>query len=75
MRRFAVRLVPIAIAAIVLWFQFASSEKFTNEAGRATHLALSPAQEETLGLQSYQQVLSERSLTQAAIVKALLTII
>ena len=59
MRRFAVRLVPIAIAAIVLWFQFASSEKFTNEAGRATHLALSPAQEETLGLQSYQQVLSE----------------
>ena len=59
MRRLSIRLIPIAIALLIVWFQFDSSEKFTNEAGRSTHLALSPAQEETLGLQSYQQVLSE----------------
>ena len=59
MRRYAIRLVPIAIAGIIVLFQFFSSEKFTNEAGRTAHLGLTPAQEETLGLQSYQQVLSE----------------
>ena len=59
MRRYAIRLVPIAIAGIIVLFQFFSSEKFTNEAGRTAHLGLTPAQEESLGLQSYQQVLSE----------------
>ena len=62
MRRFAVRLIPIGIAAIIVWFQFISSEKFTNEAGRTAHLGLTSAQEETLGLQSYQQVLSESQI-------------
>lgn len=57
--RYLVRLVPIAIAALVVFFQFVSSEKFTNEAGRTAHLGLTPQQEETLGLQSYEQVLSE----------------
>src|SRR5687767_11475677 len=51
MRRYALRLIPIAIAIIVVWFQFISSEKITNEAGRTTRLALSPEQEEVLGLQ------------------------
>ena len=59
MRRIAIRLVPIAIAAIIVLFQFLSSEKATNEAGRAAHYGLSSEQEERLGLQSYQQVLSE----------------
>jgi predicted Zn-dependent protease len=59
MRRFAIRFVPIAIAAVVVWFQFLSSEKITNEAGRTVHLGLSPAQEEQLGFQTYQQVLAE----------------
>jgi predicted Zn-dependent protease len=59
MRRLAIRLVPIAIAAIIIWFQFASSEKFTNEAGRTVRVALSPQQEEALGLQSYREVLSQ----------------
>lgn len=59
MRRFAFRLVPIAIAALIVMYQFFSSEKITNEAGRTVHLGMSPAQEQTLGLQSYQQVLSE----------------
>lgn len=57
--RYLLRLVPVAIAALVILFQFVSSEKFTNEAGRTAHLGLSAQQEETLGLQSYQQVLSE----------------
>ncbi len=59
MRRYAARLLPIVIAAIIVLYQFLSSEKFTNEAGRTVHMGLSAAQEETLGLQSYQQVLSE----------------
>ena len=59
MRRNLFRLVPIAIALIVVAFQFLSSEKITNEAGRTVRLALSPKEEEILGLQSYQQVLAE----------------
>jgi predicted Zn-dependent protease len=59
MRRLVIRLLPILIAAIIVGFQYCSSEKFVNEAGRATHVGLSPQQEERLGLQSYQQILSE----------------
>jgi hypothetical protein len=59
MRKLAIRLIPIAIAGIFVWFQFLSSEKFTNETGRKVHLALSPEQEEALGIQSYREVLAE----------------
>jgi len=59
MNRLLFRVVPIAIAGLVVFFQFCSSEKFTNEAGRTTRLALTPKEEETLGLQSYQQVLQQ----------------
>ena len=59
MRRYAIRLVPIGIALVVIWFQFISSEKVTNEAGRDVRLALSAEQEEALGVQSYRQVLSQ----------------
>ena len=59
MRRYAFRLIPIGIAVLVVLFQFFSSEKATNEAGRTAHYGLSSDQEQTLGLQSYQQVLSE----------------
>jgi metalloendopeptidase OMA1, mitochondrial len=58
-RRLLYRVLPIGIAIIVILFQYFSAEKFTNEAGRTAHLALSPDQEERLGLQSYQQVLRE----------------
>jgi predicted Zn-dependent protease len=61
-RKLAVRAIPIVIAAIVVWFQFLSSEKFTNETGRKVHLALSPQQEEALGIQSYQEVLAESDI-------------
>ncbi len=58
-RRLLFRVVPIGIAIVVVLFQFFSAEKFTNEAGRTAHVALSPAQEQQLGLQSYQQVLQQ----------------
>lgn len=58
-RRIFVRLIPIAIAVVVVLFQYLSSEKMTNEAGRTARHALNPRQEEALGLQSYEQVLAE----------------
>ncbi len=58
-RRLLVRLIPIAIAGLVVFYQYFSAEKVTNEAGRTAHYALNSAQEKALGLQSYQQVLSE----------------
>ena len=59
MRRSAIRLLPIAIAILFAGYQYFSADKFTNEAGRTTRAALSPEQEQVLGLQSYQQVLSQ----------------
>ena len=59
MRRLLVRVVPLVIAAIVVIFQFFSSEKFTNEAGRTARVGLSSEQEQMLGLQSFQQVLQQ----------------
>src|SRR5262245_28949543 len=54
------RLVPIAIALLVILFQFFNAEKYTNpETGKSTRVGLSEEQEEILGLQSYQQVLSQ----------------
>ena len=58
-RRLLFRLVPIGIAVLVVAFQYFSSERITNEAGRTARHALNPQQEERLGLQSYQQVLAE----------------
>ena len=58
-RRLLVRLLPVAIAVCVVLFQYCSSEKLTNEAGRTARHALNPQQEQTLGLQSYEQVLRQ----------------
>jgi predicted Zn-dependent protease len=58
-RSILLRVVPILIAGVIAFFQFCSSEKFTNDAGRTARVALSAEQEEQLGLQSYQQILSE----------------
>ena len=60
MNRFPVRVLPIAIALIVVAYQFVSTPKVRNpETGRVTHVALNPQQEQQLGLQAYQQVLSK----------------
>jgi predicted Zn-dependent protease len=58
-RRFLIRFVPLAIAGLVVFFQFFSAEKNVNPAGRAARMGLSEVQEMQLGLQSYQQVLQQ----------------
>src|SRR5438309_126272 len=58
-RRLLIRLIPIAIAGLWVFFQYFSAEKVTNETGRTARYALNSEQEKALGLQSYQQVLSD----------------
>ncbi len=65
MNRSHIKWVPIVIALLVIAYQYFGSEKFVNpETGRAAHVGMSTQQEAALGLQSYQQVLSEsRTIT------------
>ncbi len=58
-RRLLFRVVPIAIAIVVVFMQFFSAEKFTNDAGHTARVALDPQQEQALGLQSYAEVLQQ----------------
>ena len=59
MRRLPVRLIPVLIALMVVGVQYCSSEKYVTPSGRTARVGLNPQQEERLGLQSYQQVLSQ----------------
>ena len=60
MNRTHIRWLPILAAGLFFAYQYCSSEKFVNpETGRKSHVALSVQQESALGLQSYQQVLSQ----------------
>jgi predicted Zn-dependent protease len=60
MRRKGIAIFPLLIAGVVVLFQYCSSDRVTNpETGRAARVALSPEQEESLGLQSYREVLSQ----------------
>lgn len=61
-RRLLIRLLPVGIAGLVILFQFFSAEKVTNEAGRTARYALTSREEETLGLHSYGQILSESEI-------------
>src|SRR5215470_14852327 len=57
-RRFI--LWPLLIAGAIAVFQYFSSQKYVNpETGRAARVALSEGQEAALGLQSYEDVLSQ----------------
>jgi predicted Zn-dependent protease len=57
-RRFL--LWPLVIAGVFAAFQYFSSQKYVNpETGRVAHVALSEGQEAALGLQSYEDVLSQ----------------
>lgn len=52
--------LPLVLAGLFFAYQYFSSEKFTNpETGRKAHVGLSTQQEDALGLQSFQQVLSQ----------------
>jgi len=57
-RRFI--LWPLVIAALIAGWQYFGAQKYVNpETGRAARVALSEGQEAALGLQSYQEVLSQ----------------
>ena len=60
MERRHIKWLPIVVAALFFAYQYFSSEKFVNpETGRASHVGMSTEQESALGLQTYQQVLSQ----------------
>jgi predicted Zn-dependent protease len=60
MERRHIKWFPIIIAALFFAYQYFSSEKFVNpETGRKSHVGLSAKEEDTLGLQSYRQILSQ----------------
>src|SRR5215813_6245209 len=51
---------PLLIAGIIGLYQYCGSQRYINpETGRAARVALSEGQESALGLQSYQEVLSQ----------------
>src|SRR5262245_11678483 len=57
---------PLLIAVIFGAYQYCGSEKYINpETGRASHVALSEDQESALGLQSYEEVLSQSQVEAA----------
>ena len=60
MNRTHIRWLPIVAAGLFFAYQYFTSEKFVNpETGRKSHVALSTQQESQLGLESYQQILSQ----------------
>jgi len=60
MNRRHIKWLPIVIALLFIGYQYFTSEKFVNpETGRKSHVALSAEQESALGLQSYQQILTQ----------------
>lgn len=66
MRRRKYIIFPILIAVGVMLFQYFGSEKVTNPVtGRSTRVALSSEQEETLGLQSFREVLSQSDVVES----------
>jgi predicted Zn-dependent protease len=60
MERRHIKWIPIAAAALFFAYQYFTSERFVNpETGRASHVGMSTQQESALGLQTYQQVVSQ----------------
>jgi hypothetical protein len=52
--------IPLLIAAAIMMYQYFGATKSTNpETGHVAKVGMSPEQEQTLGLQSYQEVLSQ----------------
>lgn len=60
MNRSHIKWIPILIAGLIFAWQYFGSEKFVNpETGRKSHVGMSVEQESALGLQSYEQILSQ----------------
>src|SRR5688572_4184363 len=65
-RRTGLKLAPLIIAGVFILYQFMTAERFKNpETGRVQRVAFSPAQEETLGLQAFQEVLSQSDVVES----------
>jgi len=63
--RTGLKLAPLIIAGVVILFQFLSAERFKNpETGKVQRVALSTQQEESLGLQAFQEVLSSADVVE-----------
>jgi predicted Zn-dependent protease len=61
-----IRLLPIALAiGAIAWFYFSSPTFINPETGRKSKVGLSESQEQTFGLQSFQQVLSQSQTIQS----------
>src|SRR6266446_6044492 len=66
MNRTHIKWLPILIAGIFFAYQYFTSEKFVNpETGRKSHVGLSTQEEAALGLQSYQQIISQEQTINA----------
>lgn len=64
--RTGLKLAPLIIAGVVILFQFLSAERFKNpETGKVQRVALSTQQEESLGLQAFQEVLSSADVVES----------
>jgi predicted Zn-dependent protease len=60
-----IRLLPIVLAiGAIAWFYFSSPTFINPETGRKSKVGLSEAEEQTLGLQSFQQVLTQSQTIQ-----------
>jgi len=60
MERRHIKWLPIIVAGLFFAYQYFSSEKFVNpETGRKSHVGLSTQEENALGLQSYQQIVTQ----------------
>src|SRR4051812_47014718 len=58
-RRSSFTILPLLLAGLFAAYQYFSADKATNpETGRTVRVAMSPDQEQALGLQSYRAVLS-----------------
>lgn len=65
-RRRKILILPIVIALAVILFQYMTADRFVNpETGQAARVSLSPDQELALGLQSYQEVLSQSKVVRS----------
>ncbi len=63
MKRRTLAIFPLLLAVGFAVFQYFGADKVTNpETGRSVRVAMSPAQEQALGLQSYREVLAQNAV-------------
>lgn len=65
MKRRSLAIIPLLIAIGFALFQYFGADKVTNpETGRSVRVAMSPEQEQVLGLQSYREVLAQNAVVE-----------